>query len=95
MSERDMGKNIKEAMGELGYGTAEWRKMPVLGEDYYFCEQLRRHQIPLHVDTGLEIGHIGKYVYEGINFQFHKQRGDVDGMIDKYGFGYKKGVLIE
>lgn len=41
------------AAGRLGY----------LGEDYAFCERLRRAGVPVLVDTRLRIGHIGHYTY--------------------------------
>ncbi|HEY6077373.1 MAG TPA: hypothetical protein VIW29_01135 [Polyangiaceae bacterium] len=40
--------------GRLGY----------LGEDFAFCERLRRARIDVLVDTRLRIGHIGRYTYQ-------------------------------
>lgn len=34
-----------------------------LGEDYAFCERLRRASVPVLVDTRPRIGHIGQYTY--------------------------------
>lgn len=36
-----------------------------VGEDLYFCGQLRRYGVPLYIDHGLswDIGHIGSYTY--------------------------------
>jgi hypothetical protein len=42
------------APGKLGY----------LGEDFAFCERLRRARVPVLVDTRLRIGHIGRYTYQ-------------------------------
>lgn len=42
------------APGTLGY----------LGEDFAFCERLRRARVPVLVDTRLRIGHIGRYTYQ-------------------------------
>jgi hypothetical protein len=39
--------------GQLGY----------LGEDYAFCERLRRAAVPVLVDTSLRVGHIGQHTY--------------------------------
>jgi len=41
------------ASGQLGY----------LGEDYAFCERLRRAGVPVLVDTSLRVGHIGQHTY--------------------------------
>jgi hypothetical protein len=40
--------------GQLGY----------LGEDYAFCERLRRAGVPVWVDTSLRVGHIGQHTYQ-------------------------------
>ena len=40
--------------GRLGY----------LGEDFAFCERLRRARVDVLVDTRLRIGHIGRYTYQ-------------------------------
>jgi hypothetical protein len=41
------------AAGQLGY----------LGEDFAFCERLRRAGVPVLVDTSLRVGHIGLHTY--------------------------------
>lgn len=36
-----------------------------LGEDYFYCETLRRHNVKIHIDHDVshDIGHIGDYAY--------------------------------
>lgn len=36
------------------------------GEDWFFCEQLEAAHIPIYIDQGLslEVGHVGKYIYD-------------------------------
>ncbi len=33
------------------------------GEDYAFCERCREAGIPLIVDTTIDLGHVGSYIY--------------------------------
>ena len=35
-----------------------------LGEDFSFCMRARQCGFPILVDTGIKLGHIGKYTYE-------------------------------
>ena len=50
----------------------------VLGEDYYFCELLRQHDIPIHVDTDLKIGHVGRCNFGYEDFVAHTGGGEDD-----------------
>lgn len=53
--------------GQLGY----------LGEDYAFCERLRRAGIPVLVDTTLRVGHIGRHTFHWEDVL--QERARVDG----------------
>ena len=35
----------------------------VMGEDMYFCLQLRDKGVKIHLDTSLSVGHVGDYIY--------------------------------
>jgi hypothetical protein len=35
-----------------------------LGEDFSFCMRARKCGFPIYLDTGIKLGHIGKYTYE-------------------------------
>lgn len=54
----------------------------VIGEDYYFSELLRRAGIPLYVDTGMQIGHIGKYPFSYHDFAAQVKSGALDKFMD-------------
>jgi len=44
------------------YGEEWWTKEGGLSEDFSFCTRAKACGYPIHVDTGLKIGHIGKLV---------------------------------
>lgn len=46
-----------------------------IGEDYYFSEVLRRNDIPIYVDTSIEIGHMGKYMFAYADFADMAEQG--------------------
>lgn len=87
IDEAELGERIKKAMKDVGFGGKRWLDMPALGEDYYFSEKLRRADIPIHVDTTLKIGHIGKYTVDYQDFHAHQKAGAFTDEINKFGFG--------
>lgn len=50
----------------------------VLGEDYFFCELLRQYNIPIHVDTTLKIGHMGKCNFTYDDFATSTGDGEIE-----------------
>lgn len=50
----------------------------IIGEDYFFSELLRRHKIPIHVDTGMKIGHMGRYMFGYNDFEAAESTGAFD-----------------
>jgi hypothetical protein len=80
---------VKDAMQRAGDPTqafkdavalyADSRGLPlVLGEDYYFCDMLRRADIPIYVDTSIKLGHVGKWVFSYYEFDQARKAGYVD-----------------
>lgn len=49
-----------------------------LGEDYYFCELLRQAGVPIYVDTSLQIGHMGRYMFGYADFAAQLEAGAFD-----------------
>jgi hypothetical protein len=50
----------------------------VLGEDYYFCDMMRRAGIPIYVDTNLKIGHVGNWTFSYHEFDNARKSGCFD-----------------
>lgn len=44
------------------------------GEDWSFCIRAKEHGFPIHVDTSIVTGHIGKYVYTLGDFELWRDR---------------------
>jgi GT2 family glycosyltransferase len=58
-----MHRRVLEQVCDGDEGRAWWfRELTVgareLGEDFSFCVRLARHSIPLHLHTGVEVGHV-------------------------------------
>ena len=54
----------------------------VIGEDYYFSELLRRAEISIFVDTGMQIGHVGEYAFSYHDFAAQVKSGALDKYMD-------------
>lgn len=58
----------------------------VLGEDYYFCNKLTQAGIEIWADTSLELGHVGKYVFDVGDMAKYAKSGRFDRNNTLYGF---------
>jgi AmiR/NasT family two-component response regulator len=45
-----------------------------LSEDYAFCENARKVGVKAYIDTGIQLGHIGEYVYTLKDVVEHQQK---------------------
>jgi glycosyltransferase involved in cell wall biosynthesis len=82
----EQGVNQKEVCEKIVNLYRMHRKQEAsLGEDYYFSEVLRRHDVPIYVDTGLKIGHIGKYIFKYEDFAAQLESGALDKHIQAEG----------
>lgn len=52
-----------------------------LGEDYFCSERIRDAGYPIHVDTSMKIGHIGKRTYSYWDLKAQSDQGVFDGPI--------------
>lgn len=46
----------------------------LLGEDYYFCRRAIEAGYKIHLDTGIQLGHVGSYIYSIHDYMNHKAR---------------------
>ena len=46
---------------------------------------MRRSNVPIHVDTGMKIGHIGKYVFKYDDFLAQLESGALDEYVQAEG----------
>lgn len=62
---------------EFDEGTTE---RYVLGEDYYFSDMCHWNNIPIYVDTAMQIGHVGKYTFDFQDFKAQKDISEPEGV---------------
>ena len=65
-------KDIMKEWRDFGLKDGE---QSILGEDYYFSEKCRLAHIPIHVDTSIKLGHMGKFCYSHASFEAAAEQG--------------------